>query len=97
MDSIGALIAGATAEAPASAPAREERPRVHRVTLCVMTFAEIDVTATNATEAIRLAEQSVAAAKRTFRTKPAAHRVRVEEKVDFRRPELGTRWKDVTP
>ena len=75
MKSIGELI---SSDAPP--PRREfvdDEPKVHRVTLCAMAFAEIEVIAKNAAEARILAEGKAGAARPTFTTAPLAMRVRV--------------------
>jgi len=66
------------AEAIAHRPAElVAEPQVHRVTLCRMVFAQIEVFALNPDQAMRLAEDSADQAQRTFSTAPAAHRCEI--------------------
>jgi hypothetical protein len=90
MKSIGELISQANADEMRKAEKPldvVEEPRPHRVTLCVMTFAQSEVMATTAHEAMRLAESDPKHARRTFQTEPSAHRVEVLRRKEPNNPE----------
>lgn len=89
MEQIGQLVAQQLA--PEAAP----EPRLHRVTLSVMVFAQIEVMAVDGAAARAQAVARAGEATRLFKTAPAAHRTEIRQMVDFRQPERGFEWIEI--
>lgn len=89
MEQIGQLVAQQLA-----AP-EEPEARLHRVTMCVMVFAEIEMVAVNGAAARAYALKHAGEATRKFKTAPVTHRTEIRKPVDFRYPEKGFEWIEI--
>lgn len=94
MKSVGALLAGD--DEASGALQKPTEVRLHRVTLSVMIFAEIEVLAPDRVTARDLAVASATHARRKFSTAPVAHRVEVQEPVNPREYDGPRHWVEVT-
>ena len=70
----------------------DDEPRMHRVTLASISFAEIDVQASSVREAYTLAEQRAKEARPTFSTCPLATAAKIARLVDVGDPSKGIEW-----
>jgi len=92
MKTIGELVVAA--KAPAVQDGSDE-PRLHRVTMCYMVFAELEVFATSALEARVMAETQGRPARRKFRTQPFVSKIQIKGP---KHPETGeVTWIEVDP
>lgn len=90
MKTLGEIIVGSHEGAPRPVLPKDEGPRLYRVTLCSMVFADVEVMANSPLEARRTAELNPPVQpQRKFRTAPAAHRTEVQ---GFRGPDGVRPW-----
>lgn len=91
MKTLGEIISASHEESGARPVLpKDEGPRLYRVTLCSMVFADVEVMAHSPLEARRIAEKNPPVPpQRKFRTAPAAHRTEVQ---GFRGPDGVRPW-----
>lgn len=98
MKSIGELITAANADEGAQPETvLVATPRLYRVTLCVMTFAHVEIVADSPREAMGAAEANPRSASRAFQTRANAHRVEIQRRTNPRDPASPLEWVEVTP